>query len=209
MAFSRVSTTARTRPNCPGRRSFSGLGNSASKTIVPVFGVDGPVECGHPTLVRVDRAVGQDQLELQCLLGGGRAPGRPPGEPEVVRLAHGRGDLDRIDGGLCVASSVGSPRPTRLPLVHVEPPDDPAHRRLDGGVGEIQLGLRDRGTSGLDRWPGPAGCRYAGDSSVSLSAASAAATPAAVTCSAARALSRSTCGTAFAWASGRNRATST
>ena len=45
-------------------------------------------------------------------------------------------------------------------------------------------------------------------SSVSLRAASAAATPATATCSAARALSRSTCGTALAWASGLRRATS-
>ena len=45
-------------------------------------------------------------------------------------------------------------------------------------------------------------------SSVSLRAASAADTPATVTCSAASALSRSTCGTAFAWASGLSRATS-
>ena len=76
-------------------------------------------------------------------------PGRPPGEPEVVHLAHGRGDLDRINGGHRGEQRRLAPA-DEVALVHVEPPDDAAHRRADGRVGEVQLGLGHGGATRLD-----------------------------------------------------------
>ena len=135
-------------PELPRPQELLGIGEQRLEDDRAGLGVDGPVERGHPTLVRVERAVGQDQLELHWLAGGRAARGAP-GEPEVVHLAHGRGDLDRIDGGHGGEQRRLTPA-DEVALVHVEPPDDAAHRRADGRVGEVQLGLGDGGARRLD-----------------------------------------------------------
>ncbi len=136
-------------PELSRSQELLGIGEQGLDDDRPGLGVHGPVERGHPTLVRVDRTVGQDQLELQCLVGGRAAPRPPPGEPEVVHLAHGRGDLDRINGGHRGEQRWLAPA-DEVALVHVEPPDDPAHRGGDGRVGDVQLGLGHGGATRFD-----------------------------------------------------------
>ena len=72
----RSSTTARTRPNCPGRRSFSGLGNSASKTIVPVLG--STVRSSVVTRPLCGWTVPSARTSSSCNAVGRRPCARPP-----------------------------------------------------------------------------------------------------------------------------------
>jgi len=71
---------ARTRPNCPGRRMFAGLGNAAAIRIVPVAGStwrSASTNCRGG----VDGAIVEEQIERRVAVGDGarlRGALRPP-----------------------------------------------------------------------------------------------------------------------------------
>ncbi len=98
---------------------------------------------------RVPGAVGEHHLERHVLATGAALAGAT-GETQIVHLADGRRDLDRINGGHR-GQERRLPPTDEVALVDVEPPDDARDGRLDGGVVEIELRLRDGRAGRLDR----------------------------------------------------------
>src|SRR2546426_1250572 len=143
-AFGFSSSTARTRPNWPGRRRSSGLGNSARTVIVPVLGsTPRSTSLNRPLYGKRVLSARSSSNSSSAATRSGRCPSASVRFLERVELAHvevypdgiGRGHGDE-DGRVAPADEVAD----GVPLPAAEAVDG----RTDGAVGEVELGLDER-----------------------------------------------------------------
>ena len=147
-----VSSSSRARPYWPGRRTLSGLGKYSCTPSVPVA-------------LLTARSTGPIVPVCRCVAPSARVSSMPDTLPllpcprrialddaEVVGLGDGDAEDDRVDrrDGRQERALASSDEAARL---HLRRADQPANRRGDPDVAEIEGGFVDRRLGGLDLRP--------------------------------------------------------